>query len=209
MKYTKLKGLLDVLFAFVLLIIISPVLIVLSLLNLIFMGSPILFSQKRPGRKKRIFKLYKFRTMINKEYKNGKKLTDRERLTTLGFIMRRFSIDELPQLINICKGEMSFIGPRPLLERYIPYYSERENLRFEVNPGISGLAQVRGRNNLSWDKRLEYDSCYVEKLSFKLDLKIFWETLVKIIKKENVAIDPNEVMDDLDVERDKKVQTSR
>ncbi len=154
-------------------------------------GKPFFF-QKRPGKNERIFSIIKFKSMNDKKDANGMLLPDKERLTKVGSFVRKTSLDEIPQLINVLKGDMSLIGPRPLLVSYLPYYAEREKLRHAVRPGITGLAQTSGRNNLNWDERLELDVIYVENMSFKNDISIFFNTLKKVIFKEDivVALDP-------------------
>lgn len=175
------------------LIVFSPIFIILLVLVRVKLGSPVLFTQDRPGKDERIFKLYKFRTMTDEKDKNGELLPDRERLTRLGSILRKTSLDELPELFNIIKGDMSIIGPRPLLVQYLPYYTEIEKLRHTVRPGLSGLAQVNGRNLVKWDQRLAYDVEYVKKITFLGDLKIVFKTIKKVFAKEDVAVDPESV----------------
>lgn len=165
------------------------------------LGSPVLFKQQRPGLHGKPFYLYKFRTMTDERDEKGELLPDHVRLTPFGQFLRKFSLDELPQLYNILKGDMSFVGPRPLLMKYLPYYTDREKKRHNVRPGITGLAQVSGRNNLGWDERLELDVKYVENYSFWLDLKIIFLTIKKVLKSEDVVIDPRSTMKDLDEER--------
>lgn len=165
------------------------------------LGSPVLFKQQRPGLHGKPFYLYKFRTMTEERDENGELLPDHLRLTPFGKFLRKFSLDELPQLYNILKGDMSFVGPRPLLMKYLPYYTDREKKRHNVRPGITGLAQVSGRNNLGWDERLELDVKYVENYSFWLDIKIIFLTIKKVLKSEDVVIDPRSTMKDLDEER--------
>jgi len=173
------------------------------------MGSPVLFRQVRPGRGERRFCVYKFRTMNHEaQDADGRPLSDTERLTRLGLFLRRTSLDELPQLFNVLRGEMSLVGPRPLLERYLPYYTPRERLRFRVTPGITGLAQIRGRNTLPWDKRLELDAQYVEQWSLGLDLKILLRTVGKVLRREDIQDDPSREMLDLDIQRSREA-TSR
>lgn len=162
---------------------------------------PILFKQKRPGKDAKIFTVYKFRTMRVETEKDGRPLSDMERITKVGAFLRKTSIDELPQLFNIIRGEMSFIGPRPLLENYLPYYTEEEKKRHNVLPGITGWAQVNGRNLISWDDRLKLDIEYVDNISFLFDFKIFILTILKILKCENVVIREKRGLLDFDVER--------
>ena len=163
-------------------------------------GNPF-FIQERPGKNEKAFKLIKFRTMTNEKDASGEFLPDENRLIPYGKLLRRTSLDELPELINICKGDMAIIGPRPLLMRYIPYYTEREHKRHLVRPGLTGLAQINGRNALAWDTRLEMDVKYVENISFKEDVKIFIKTISKVLKRENIADAGHFEMKDLDQER--------
>lgn len=171
-----LKRIFDLFFSFLLILFLSPVLLFISLLILFSMGRPILFNQIRPGLNKDSFRMYKFRTMIQ-----DNNLDDESRITKVGGTLRKLSLDELPQLFNVFLGDMSLIGPRPLLEEYNDYYSDFENKRFLVKPGISGLAQVKGRNQLSWDQKLKYDVEYAEKVNFFLDLKIFFLTIYVVL----------------------------
>lgn len=171
--YKYFKRLIDITLSFLLLIFLFPLILLISLLIIIFMGSPIFFVQIRTGKNKKYFKILKFRTMS--KIKNNIKEVDR--LTNLGVFLRRFSLDEIPQLINVLKGEMSLIGPRPLLVEYDKYYSASQNIRFKVKPGITGLAQVYGRNTLSWDEKFELDIKYVKELSFINDVKILLKTI--------------------------------
>ena len=181
----------DFILSLMAIIVLSPVLIIVGVLVRFKLGSPVLFKQKRPGLNEKIFTMYKFRTMTDEKDENGELLPDSVRLTKFGRMLRSTSLDELPELFNILKGDMSIVGPRPLLERYLPYYTETEKLRHTVRPGLSGLAQINGRNNLDWDSRLGLDVEYVEKINFILDIKIIFVTLSKAIKKENVAEDTN------------------
>jgi undecaprenyl phosphate N,N'-diacetylbacillosamine 1-phosphate transferase len=182
-----LKNILDRFLALFLIIFLSPVFLITCLLIFISMGRPILFKQERPGYKEKIFTLYKFRTMTNDTDENGNLLPDEQRLTKIGKIIRSLSLDELPQLFNVLKGDMSFVGPRPLLVEYLPLYNEIQKKRHNVKPGITGLAQVMGRNALSWREKFEYDVYYVENLSFWLDLKIILLTIWKVLKREGVS----------------------
>ena len=187
------KRVLDILISGIGLICISPVLLVLAILVRIKLGSPVIFKQERPGLNEQIFTLKKFRTMTDARDGEGNLLPDAERLTKFGKFLRSTSLDELPELWNIFCGDMSLIGPRPLLVSYLPYYTEREKLRHTVRPGLTGLAQVSGRNFLEWDKRLEKDVEYVENLSFGLDVKIFFTTVKKVFVREDVAVDTNQL----------------
>ena len=181
-----IKPLLDKILALILLIIASPILIVVSIAIYLSMGSPVIFKQRRPGRDGKIFTIYKFRTMTNERDKDGNLLPDSQRLKGVGKTIRSLSLDELPQLFNVLKGEMSFIGPRPLLEEYLPLYTKEQNRRHEVTPGITGLAQVNGRNAISWEDKFRYDVEYVDNCSFLLDLKIVWLTIIKVLKRDGV-----------------------
>jgi len=170
------------------------------------MGRPIFFKQIRPGLHAKPFVLYKFRTMLDLKDKNGNILPDEKRLTTIGKYLRKTSLDELPELWNVIKGQMSLVGPRPLLIRYLPYFTEKERKRFQVKPGITGLAQLSGRNQLSWNKRLELDCWYVENWSLLLDLKLLLLTFLKVGRCEGVADAPRSLMMDLDEERKARVE---
>ena len=182
------------------LICISPILLVITIwLHFANKGAGAFFFQERPGKDAKIFKVIKFKTMTDERDAEGNLLPDAQRLTKVGKFIRSTSIDELPQLINVLKGDMAFIGPRPLLVRYLPYYTEREQLRHSVRPGISGWAQVNGRNNISWDKKLECDAYYTENISLWLDIKIFFLTLYKVVKREGAIADKKENY--LDIER--------
>ena len=183
------KRLLDIVISGAALILLSPVIAVLALLVRIKLGSPVIFYQERPGYGTKSFTLRKFRTMTDAKDKEGCLLPDGERLTGFGRLLRRTSLDELPELWNIFRGDMSLVGPRPLLVSYLPYYTEREQLRHMVRPGLTGLAQVSGRNFLEWDKRLEKDAEYVENLSFGLDMKLFFITIKQVFVHEDVAED--------------------
>lgn len=188
------KRLLDIVFSGVGLIVLSPLFAMLAILVRVMLGSPVIFKQERPGKNEKIFTLYKFRTMTDKRDVEGKLLPDCERLTKFGRLLRASSLDELPELINIFKGDMSIIGPRPLLVSYLPYYSEREKKRHSVRPGLTGLAQVSGRNYLDWDKRLEKDVEYVEHLSFGMDMKVLKMTVQTVLgHQDEVAEDTNAV----------------
>lgn len=180
------KRILDFIVAFLVLILVSPIFLIVAFLLFIQNKGSIFFYQERPGFKEEPFNIIKFKTMTDETDEDGNLLPDVERITALGQFVRRFSLDELPQLINVLKGDMSLIGPRPLLFKYIPLYSDRQRRRHEVRPGITGWAQVNGRNSISWAKKFELDVYYVENVSFLLDLKIFWLTLLKVIKQEGV-----------------------
>lgn len=151
------------------------------------MGSPILFKQQRPGLHEKIFEIYKFRTMTNEKNENGQLLSDDKRLVGIGKFIRSVSLDELPQIFNVLKGDMSFIGPRPLLIEYLTLYNEKQKKRHDVKPGITGWAQVNGRNAISWEQKFEFDIWYVEHHSFWLDMKILWMTFIKVIKRSDIS----------------------
>jgi len=191
-----LKRWCDVILSLSALIVLLPVFLLVGLLLYVANeGAGVFFLQRRPGKNAKIFELIKFKTMTDKKDKNGILLPDAERLTRIGRFIRSFSMDELPQFINILKGEMSFIGPRPLAEVYLPYYSELERHRHNVRPGITGLAQINGRKALTWEQRFCYDIEYVNNISFLLDFKIFVMTIIKIVKRENVNVDSQGAVD--------------
>ena len=181
------KIIFDKLLALILIILLSPIYIIVSILILVKMGKPILFKQKRPGLNSEIFTIYKFRTMTNKTDKDGKLLPDEQRLAGIGKFIRSTSLDELPQLFNVLKGEMSFVGPRPLLIEYLPLYNDEQKTRHNVKPGITGWAQVNGRNVISWEEKFKYDVWYVENHSFFLDIKILWITFSKVLSRSDVS----------------------
>ena len=183
----------DILLSGMALILLSPVFLAVALLVRTKLGSPVIFHQEIPGYRERIFTLCKFRTMTDARDEKGELLPDAERLTAFGSFLRSTSLDELPELWNIFRGDMSLIGPRPLLTGYLPYYTERERLRHTVRPGLTGLAQVNGRNFIAWDERLEKDVEYVEQLSFLLDLRILFQTIAVVLKKEDVAVETDSV----------------
>jgi len=194
----------DICFSAFAILVLSPLfLIIILALKLFNNDSGVFFSQQRAGKDEKIFKITKFKSMNNKKDNFGNLLSDNERLTVLGRFIRKTSLDELPQLINVLKGEMSLVGPRPLLIRYLPYYSEREKLRHTVRPGITGLAQVTGRNTLSWDAKLAFDALYTENITFAGDVKILWRTFFKVIMREGVIPDKKENY--FDIERKNKL----
>ncbi len=177
----------DFLCALAALVVLSPVLLILTLLVRAKLGAPVFFTQDRPGKDGKIFKLYKFRTMLDAYDANGEPLPDDVRLTSFGKKLRATSLDELPELINILKGDMSVVGPRPLLVRYLPRYNERQARRHEVRPGFTGLAQVNGRNALSWEEKFEWDVRYVDNVSFLGDWKIIFKTVWTVIRREGIS----------------------
>lgn len=189
------KLLFDKTLALLLIILFLPIYIIVSLLIWLKMGKPILFKQLRPGKDEKIFGIYKFRTMTNEVDENGVLLPDEKRLIGVGKFIRSTSLDELPQLFNVLRGEMSFVGPRPLLVEYLPLYSERQKKRHDVLPGITGWAQVNGRNAISWAQKFEYDVWYVENQSFFLDMKILWMTFLKVIKRSDISSNSSATME--------------
>lgn len=188
-----IKRALDIIISLTALIILSPVLLVTAVLVRVKLGSPVIFHQERPGYQEKIFKLCKFRSMTDARGADGELLPDEARLTKFGKALRATSLDELPELWNILKGDMSLIGPRPLLVSYLPYYTEEERLRHSVRPGLTGLAQVRGRNLLDWDRRIATDVEYVRNLGFGMDVKIFFMTIRKVLVREDIEVDTNQV----------------
>ena len=191
------KRVIDLMLTIPALILLAPLIVLVAVLVRIWLGTPVLFRQERPGLHGRPFTLLKFRTMTAGRDAEGNLLPDAVRLTPLGQFLRSTSLDELPELINVVKGDMSLVGPRPLLMKYLPYYTAEEWRRFELLPGISGWAQVNGRNTLAWNTRLACDIWYVENCSFLLDLKILWITLLKVLRRADVCLD----LLDLDEER--------
>lgn len=182
-----IKRILDFTISLISLIIFSPIFIVVAVLVRVKLGSPVFFRQKRPGKDEKIFTIYKFRTMTDKRDENGNLCSDDIRLTPFGRKLRATSLDELPQLLNVIKGDMAIVGPRPLMVEYLPYYTEEEKIRHTVRPGITGLAQVRGRNSISWEEKFSFDIQYVNKMSLMFDLKIIMETVSKVIKKSDIG----------------------
>lgn len=198
-KYVK--RLLDIVISLCGILVLSPIYLLLFLLVRIKLGSPVLFTQDRPGRNEKVFKLYKFRTMTDERDENGELLPDEVRLNHFGKMLRSTSLDELPELFNILKGDMSLIGPRPLLVRYLPYYTEKERHRHDVRPGLTGLAQVNGRNALGWEDRFAYDLTYVENCSFFMDLKVLAMTVGKVLKRSGTLSGADQTVADFDVYR--------
>lgn len=190
-----IKRFLDMLISGIGMIVFSPVYLVVAVLVRIKLGSPVIFHQERPGYREKIFTLCKFRTMTDERDENGELLPDSVRLTKFGKLLRKTSLDELPELWNILKGDMSLVGPRPLLVSYLPWYTERERKRHSVRPGLTGLAQVSGRNFIEWDKRLEKDVEYVEHMSFVNDLRILWRTVAVVFADSGEVA---EVTDDVE-----------
>lgn len=195
------KRVLDLAGGILLLVFFWWLYIIIAIMVKINLGSPVIFTQERPGKGEHIFKLYKFRTMTDAEDKNGNQLSDEERLTKFGKWLRSTSLDELPEAFNLINGTLSICGPRPLLVKYLPYYTEKERLRHTVKPGLTGLAQVEGRNLLSWSERFSFDCIYVEKITFLGDVKIILRTIKKVFMKEDITEDGKYVIRNLDEER--------
>ena len=191
-----LKRILDILIRITGLIFISPILLVVALLVKIKLGSPIIFKQERPGLHGEIFKLYKFRTMTNEKNDSGELLNDEARLTEFGKKLRASSLDELPEIFNIIIGDMSIVGPRPLMVKYLPLYSEKQKRRHDVRPGLTGLAQISGRNAITWTERFNKDIEYVDNISLKLDMYIFLKTIYYVLKREGINSDTSATMED-------------
>lgn len=190
------KRLIDFTIVLIALLIIWPFLVVITIwLHFANKGAGAFFLQERPGKNEKIFKVIKFKTMNDKKDDNGKLLPDKDRLTSIGKIIRSLSIDELPQLINVLKGEMSLVGPRPLLVQYLPLYNETQRRRHELRPGITGWAQVNGRNAISWEQKFDYDVWYVDNCSFLLDLKIMYLTIKKVFVREGINASQTETME--------------
>lgn len=205
--YAKyIKRVLDIVLSLVGIVLLSPMMLIIAILVRVKLGSPVVFRQMRPGKDEKIFALYKFRTMTEERDREGKLLPDEERLTGFGKKLRSSSLDELPELINILKGEMSIVGPRPLLVEYLPYYTKEERHRHDVRPGLTGLAQVEGRNVMSWDKRFATDIFYINHISFLTDLRIIQKTIRKVIQKEDILTGKEHIWENLDVERRDKRQ---
>lgn len=203
MIYSKyVKRLLDIIFSLLFIILFAWVYVLIGILVAIKLGTPVLFTQERPGRidkktgKERIFKLYKFRSMINAKDLYGNLLPDEKRLTSFGKMLRASSLDELPEMFNILKGDMSFVGPRPLLVRYLPRYSDKQHHRHDVRPGLTGLAQSKGRNAVSWEERFKYDLEYVNNISFILDCKILIDTVKIVFHRTGVTSNTSVTMEE-------------
>ena len=196
-----IKRLLDIALSLCGIIVLSPVYLILGILVRVKLGSPVIFKQERPGKDGKIFPLYKFRSMTDERDENGNLLSDEIRLTSFGKKLRSTSLDELPELFNILKGDMSLIGPRPLLVRYLPWYTEEERHRHDVRPGLTGLAQVNGRNALGWEDRFSYDLEYVNHLTFLMDVKIICMTVGKVLKRSGTLSGADQTVADFDVYR--------
>ena len=199
-----IKRILDIIISIFVLILLSPIYAVTALLVRIKLGSPVIFHQDRPGLHGEIFRLYKFRSMTDARDENGELLPDEERLPRFGRMLRSTSLDELPEFWNILKGDMSFVGPRPLLIKYLPWYSKEEMRRHDVRPGLTGLAQINGRNALGWEQRFAYDVKYVDNCSFALDLDIALKTVGKVLHRSGVLSGSDMVTEDFDIYRQKQ-----
>lgn len=193
--HLMLKRIIDIFGALFGIIILSPIYLLVSFLVYKNLGSPIIFRQPRPGKNGKVFEMIKFRSMLDKTNKWGEVLPDEERLTSFGMKLRNTSLDELPELFNVLKGEMSLVGPRPLLVEYLELYSEEQNKRHNMKPGITGLAQINGRNSISWSEKLNYDVEYVKNFNILLDIKILFMTIYKVIKKEGISQEGNVTME--------------
>ena len=191
-----IKRMIDLVLSGIALLVLSPVYLILAVLVRVKLGSPVLFSQERPGKNEKVFRMYKFRSMTDARDANGDLLPDEERLTHFGAMLRATSLDELPELWNIFKGDMSIVGPRPLLVRYLPRYNERQRRRHEVRPGLTGWAQVNGRNAISWEQKFEYDVEYVEKESFLFDVKILFMTVGKVLHRSGINQEGSATMEE-------------
>ena len=199
-----IKRILDIILSLIAIIVTLPIFLIVGILILIFIGQPAIFRQKRPGKNEKIFTMYKFRTMTNKKDEDGNLLPDELRLTKLGKFLRKTSLDEIPEFINILKGDMSFVGPRPLLVEYLPYYTEEEHHRHDVRPGLTGWAQANGRNLVNWDERFKLDLEYVNNVSLKMDIKVILKTINVVLKREGITDGKTETMIFLDEERKEK-----
>lgn len=190
------KRCLDFILALIAIIVLSPILLIVAILVRCKLGSPIIFKQQRPGLHEKIFCMYKFRTMTDAKDVDGNLLPDEERLTKFGKALRSTSLDELPELFNILKGDMAIVGPRPLLVQYLPRYNERQHRRHDVRPGFTGLAQVNGRNSISWQEKFEWDVKYVEQVSFVLDMKIIAKTVGVVLKRDGISSETSATMEE-------------
>lgn len=182
------KRLIDFILSLIALIVLSPILLIVALLVRTKLGSPVIFKQERPGLNEKIFTLYKFRTMTDAKDEQGNLLPDEIRLTKFGKLLRSTSLDELPELFNILKGDMAIVGPRPLMTRYLPYYTKEERARHSIRPGMTGYAQVKGRNSLTWDEKFKYDLYYVNHVTFLVDIKVILDTIKIVINHEGISL---------------------
>lgn len=193
-KYVKRPQ--DFLCALAATVVLSPVILITAVLIRIKLGAPVIFTQERPGKDGKIFKLYKFRTMTNAKDENGELLSDEVRLTKFGKILRSTSLDELPELFNMLKGDMSVVGPRPLLVKYLPLYNENQARRHEVRPGFTGLAQVNGRNAITWEEKFDWDIKYVDNITFLGDWKIIFKTVITVLKRDGISSETSATMEE-------------
>lgn len=191
-----IKRIMDFILSMLALVILTPVMLLVSIAVRMKLGKPVIFKQQRPGKNEKIFNMYKFRTMTDERDENGELLPDEVRLTRFGKLLRSTSLDELPELWNILKGDMSIVGPRPLLVKYLPLYSEEQRHRHDVRPGFTGLAQVNGRNSISWDEKFEWDIKYVDDVSFIQDLKIILNTVKVVFKRDGITSDTSVTMEE-------------
>lgn len=190
------KRLIDIILSLIAIILLSPVYIIVAILVRIKLGSPVLFTQDRPGLNEKIFKMYKFRSMTSETDENGNLLPDEIRLTSFGKLLRSTSLDELPELFNILKGDMSIVGPRPLLVRYLPRYNDEQKHRHDVRPGLTGWAQVNGRNTVSWEQKFKYDVEYTKNVTFMNDMKIIFLTALKVIQRDGISSETSVTMEE-------------
>jgi lipopolysaccharide/colanic/teichoic acid biosynthesis glycosyltransferase len=189
------KRVIDIMMALSILVVLSPVFLVVYILLAIANNGKAFFVQKRPGKNEKVFEIIKFKSMNDKKDSNGTLLPDAERITKVGSFVRKTSLDEIPQLFNVLKGDMSMIGPRPLLTSYLKLYSEEQKRRHDIKPGVTGWAQINGRNTISWQKKFEYDVWYVDNCSFLLDVKILWMTFLKVVKRDDVSSSTHATME--------------
>lgn len=203
-----IKRLMDFILSLIGIIVLSPVLLIVAILVKVKLGSPVLFKQKRPGLNEKIFMMYKFRTMTDERDDNGKLLPDSIRLTKFGKFLRSTSLDELPELLNILRGDMSIIGPRPLSIKYLPYFNETEKQRHDVRPGLTGLAQINGRNSISWEEKFGYDIKYVNQINFVRDVKIIFMTVFKVLKRSNIG-QAEEAPESFHIVRQRQIDSKR
>lgn len=204
-----IKRVLDIILTSVALIILSPVILIIAVLVRVKLGTPVIFKQRRPGKDEKIFTMYKFRTMTDKRDETGELLPDEIRLTRFGRLLRSASLDELPELINIVKGDMSIVGPRPLLVEYLPLYNDEQKRRHKVRPGLTGLAQVNGRNATTWNERFAYDVQYVDGVTFALDIKIICATVGVVFKRSGVSAEGHATMESFAVEKQRETEEAR
>ena len=199
-----IKRILDIVLSLLAIVALGPIFAILALLVRIRLGRPVLFRQIRPGKDGKLFCIYKFRSMVDQKDDQGELLPDTERTSRFGRVLRSTSLDELPELVNILKGDMSLVGPRPLAVEYLPYYSEEERRRHDVRPGLTGLAQINGRNTLQWEQKFAYDIYYVDHLSFLLDLKIMLQTPLKVFRREDVVPLGEGIEEDFNIYRERQ-----